>query len=537
MEEDNIQDSAVNRVFYLLILALFLGSLLLAGCQAEPGTPAAIEGKTLNLYGIDPITLDPAVSAEMTSHKYIMQVFGGLVKLGKNLEPEPDIAREWQLSPDGRTYTFYLRDDVEFHDGRQVKAGDFKYSWERACDPATGSQTVETYLGDISGVKDVIAGKSSEISGVRIIDDFTLQVNLDTPRSYFLFKMAYPTSYVVDKADVERGRNWWQQPNGTGPFKLEKWEKSQLLVLEKNKRYYGQVTGVEQVIFHLWGGLPINMYETGDIDVTGVSVSYIDKITDRAGPFHQDLQVTPELSFEYIGFNATKPPFDDVSIRQAFTMAIDKEKLTSLLFRDMVQPAHGILPPGIPGFNEDLVGLGFNANRAGELIAASKYGSVDNLPPITITTSGWGGLISSPLEAIIAEWRNNLGVEVTVRQLEPERFLYYLSKEKNEMYYMGWIADYPHPQNFLEILFHTGFENNYSEYSNPDVDALLDKASLEQDFEISMKLYRQAEQMMVDDAACLPLWFGQNYILVKPNVEGYELNPMGIADLSKVSVD
>ena len=110
----------MNRVIYLLILALFLGSLLPAGCQTGQGTPAATGGKTLNLYGIDPITLDPAVSAEMTSHEYIMQVFGGLVKLDKNLEPEPDIAREWQLSPDGRTYTFYLRDDVQFHDGRQV---------------------------------------------------------------------------------------------------------------------------------------------------------------------------------------------------------------------------------------------------------------------------------------------------------------------------------------------------------------------------------------------------------------------------------
>jgi len=495
-----------------------------------------MEGGTLNLFGIDPITLDPAVSAEMTSHEYIMQIFGGLVKLDKDLEPVPDIAREWRIGNDGRIYTFYLRDDVQFHDGSQVKAGDFKYSWERACDPATGSQTAETYLGDIMGVKNVIAGESREISGVRVIDELTLEVTIDTPKSYFLSKMAYPTAYVVDKAEVEGGRDWWQQPNGTGPFKFKSWEKNNMLVLERNELYYGEVAGVSQVVFQLWGGVPMNMYETGEIDITGVYAGYIDKVTDASGPFYRELQVTPELSLDYIGFNTTKPPFDDLNVRQAFSHAIDKKKVTSLVYRDMVRPAYGILPPGMPGFNEDWAGLEFNIKRAEELIAVSRYGSVENLPAITMTASGWGGLISAGLEAIIAEWRNNLGIEVRVRQLEPERFMYHLKKEKDEMFYMGWIADYPHPQNFLEILFHTGVEYNYSEYSNPEADSLLEIAAAEVNHEKSLELYRQAEQMLVDDAACLPLWFKQNYVLVKPYVRGYELNPMGIAELNRVSV-
>ena len=127
-------------------------------------------------------------------------------------------------------------------------------------------------------------------------------------------------------------------------------------------------------------------------------------------------------------------------------------------------------------------------------------------------------------------------MEVAVRQLEPDRFLYHLKEEKDEMYYMGWVADYPHPQDFLDILFRSGAENNFSEYSHAEVDALLDKAAVEPDNELSLALYQQAEQMLVDDAACLPLWFGQNYILVKPYVDGYELNPMGFAMLNKVSI-
>ncbi|MBA7716188.1 hypothetical protein ES703_125254 [subsurface metagenome] len=208
-----------------------------------------------------------------------------------------------------------------------------------------------------------------------------------------------------------------------------------------------------------------------------------------------------------------------------------------MVFRGMVQPADGILPPGMPGFNEDLSGLDYDVTEAKELIKVSKYGDVSKLPPITITTMGWGGLISQGLEAIISEWRNNLGVEVKVRQLEPERFLYHLRQEKDEMFYMGWVADYPHPQNFLDILFQSGADNNYGEYSHPEIDALLEMAGVEPDYDSSLALYQQAEQKLVEDAACLPLWFGKNYILVKPYVKGYNLSPQGLVMLNNVSIE
>ena len=538
----------MKRILSILLLVVIYwylsASVLLfysAGVAYQPDqeplpTPVS-EEQVLNLYGIDPLTLDPAVASEMTSHQYISQLFSGLVRLDDNLEPAPDIAQRWQVSDDGRTYTFYLRGDVSFHDGRGVKAEDFKYSWQRACDPTTGSLTAATYLGDIIGVKEVIAGEAEEISGVRVIDDYTLEVTIDPPKSYFLSKLTYPTAYVVDRANVESGGEWWHSPNGTGPFKLRQWEENSLLVLERNELYYGELAGVDFVAFHLWAGLPMNLYETGEIDVTNVYIHYIDKVSDEAGSFYQELAIVPELSFYYIGFNTNQPPFDDVNIRRAFSQAIDKDKLVSLIFRDMVLLADGILPPGMPGYNENLSGLDYDVNRARELIVDSDYGDVSRLPPITITTAGRGGLIPRGLEAIVYEWRQNLGVEVKVRQLEPQRFLYHLKQEKDEMFYTGWIADYPHPQDFLEVLFYSGGDNNYGEYSNLEIDALLEMAGVEQDSNLSLALYQQSEQRLVEDAACLPLWFGQNYILVKPYIRGYELNPMGIAILSSVSVE
>jgi len=516
-------------------------TLLLAGCPSKitdgtTATTSSTAAGTLNLYGANPYTLDPATSSEATSSEYILQIFSGLLTLDENLNPVPDIAESWTLSPDGKTYTFTLRQDVKFHNGRQVTAADFVYSWERACRPATGSVTAATYLGDIVGAKEMLAGTANSLSGVKALDDFKLQVNIDNPKSYFIYKMAFVATFVVDKNNVTAGQ-WWRQPNGTGPFKLQKWVEDESLVLTRFADFYGEKARVNTVAYQILSGVPMRLYETGEIDITEIGSDYLDMVTDDEGPYLNQLSVYPELSFYYIGFNCQKPPFDDTNIRRAFSMAIDKAKLASLVYRDMVQPADGILPAGLPGFNEQLDSLESNIAEAKALIAASKYGSVANLPPITITTAGYGGSTSGDLQAIVYEWQQNLGVKVAIRQLEPERFFYNLKTELDEMYYTGWIADYPHPQNFLEVLFRSDAGYNYGGYNNAAADALLDAAGAETDNAASLKQYQQVEQMMVNDAACLPLWFGKNYILVKPYVKNYQPTAMGWVRLNTVSLD
>jgi oligopeptide transport system substrate-binding protein len=522
----------VKRIWQLALLSLLLSALLASpssGCFPWWGG----EG-VLRLWDIGPITLDPAISADMSSHAYVMQIFSGLVRLDHELNIVPDIAESWEKSPDGKTYTFYLRQGVKFHSGGEVEAADFKYSWERACDPDTGSGTAATYLGDIIGAKDMLAGKTGEISGVEVIDEYTLRVTIDAPKAYFLSKLAYPTAFVVDRANVESGGDWWREPDGTGPFKLKEWEPGQRLILEGSQIYYGEPAKLEQVVFYLLANDPMALYETGQIDVVSVYLDYIDLVSDETGPFYPELAVTPELSLYYIGFNTAQPPFDDVNVRRAFCHAVNKERIAKVILRDMVNEADGILPPGMPGYNEALEGLDYDVEKAIELIADSRYGDASNLPPITLTVEGYGNNIPSYLGAIIQEWQQNLGVEISVRQLEPENFIYNLKQEKDEMFTMGWIADYPDPHNFLDILFYTGSEVNISEYSNISLDALLDQAAIEQDGAARLAMYQQAEQLVVDEAPCLPLFHGANYILVEPYVKGYELSPLGIPDLSKV---
>jgi len=521
--------SAVFRIALLLFCLVLLAPTMTACLVRSSST-------TLNLADSAPITLDPALAADSTSASYIVQIFSGLVRLDQNLQVAPDIASSWDISNNGTTYTFHLRHDVKFSDGKPVTAADFKYSWERALSPATGSSTAGTYLNDIVGAADVLSGTATQLSGVKVLDAYTIQVTIDAPKPYFIEKMAFPTAFVVDETNVQSGSAWWQHPNGTGPFKLQQWQQGQTLILQRNDNYYGEKAKLNQVVFNLTGEDPMQLYEEGSIDVSSVSADYMGLVTDPNNPMSKELQTFPELSLYYIGFNCSAPPFDDASVRQAFSLAVDKSKVISLAADNVVAVANGILPPGMPGYNANLQGLQFDPEKAKQLIAASKYGNVSNLPPIVLTTSGVGGEISGILGGVIEQWRQNLGVEVTVRQLEPDIFLYAINQEKDQLFDTGWVADYPDPQDFLDLLFHSGAQNNIGNYSNPQLDALLDQASVDQNQNTRLQTYQAAEQLIVKEAAVLPLFFGTNYVVVEPYVKDYVLSPLGYPLLNQVSI-
>jgi oligopeptide transport system substrate-binding protein len=492
----------------------------------------------LTFTNTDPYTLDPAASNEALSTSYIMQIYSGLMKLDNNLEPVPDIAaRMPTVSVDGLTYTFHLRKDVKFSDGTPVTANDFQYSWNRAANPATNSPTAPEYLGDIAGVNDVLSGKATQISGVKVIDDYTLQVTINSPESYFLYKLTFPASFVVEKSNVNSGANWWKTPIGTGPFKVKEWTPETEFILARNDLYYGDLPKIAEIDMTLNSTTSdMDLFETGDVDFTSPPAEYYDQIMDPAGPFYQDLSVSPSLSVDYIGFNCKEAPFNDPDIRQAFCLAIDKDKIVDLTYRNMTQKAEGILPPGIPGYNANVTGLDFDVSKAQALIKASTYGSATNLPPITITVAGEGGNTDQVIQSLVYQWQQNLGVNVQVRELDPEVYYSELSQEVDQMYSTGWIADYPYPQDFLDILFSSGSSYNYGGYSNPQFDALIQQANGESDQTKAFALYQQAEQLMINDGACLPLTFGQNYLLIQPWVKGLTVNALGIMDFNDVTI-
>jgi oligopeptide transport system substrate-binding protein len=454
-------------------------------------------------------------------------IFEGLVTFNQKLEIVPALAAGWDVSDSGTVYTFHLQTDAVFHNGKPFTAADVVYSWQRAANPDTQSDTVMTYLSDIVGVKEMNEGNADSISGLKVIDDYTLQVTIDAPKPYFLYKLTYPTANIVDKANVESGSEWYRTPNGTGPYRLTRWESMVSMIYERFEGYYGVKPSIPMVVYNLYGGDDFRLYEAGSIDITGVYDYNVERVSDPSDPLSKELLSGVSLCTSYVQFDVTKPPFDDVKVRQAFTLAFDKAKYLDVVLMNTDVPAKGIYPPALPGFSQDLQGFGYDPELARQLITESKYGSVDAFPEIVISTSGYGSYADSLVSALSDMWQKNLGVEVTVRNLDPNTFLEDSSKQDyGQVTTTGWCADYPDPENFADVLFHTGAGMNKGNYSNPNLDRILEQARVEMDVTKRIDLYQQAETIIVEDAPVLFLFHSGDFELVKPYIKGYILSPV-----------
>jgi len=516
-----------NVVTTLVVLAATLSTITSASTHPASAWQTDIPlDQALVLAGgesTNPRDYDPATTYSSGDKL----VFSGLVSFDPNLNLTPDLAEKWDVNADGTIYTFHLRANAKFHNGRAVTAQDVVYSWERAASPALGSDTVLTYLGDIVGVREMNAGQADNITGLTALDEHTLQVTIDAPKPYFLLKLTYPTAFIVDRENVESGEEWVRTPNGTGPFKLREWKRFEVMVYEANADFYLGAPSIPYVVIQLYSGDGQRLYETGDIDIAGVYS--VERFTDPTEPLHNELLTGVSLCTGYVNFDATRPPFDDVNVRKAFSMAFDRQKYIDIVLDGRALHANGLYPPALPGFNIALKGLPYDPAQAHQLLAESKYGGPDGLPPIVFTDGGIGSYISGDVAALAEMWEQNLGVIITVENLEPNFYLEQIySGNHGQLFSGGWCADYPDPENFADVLFHTGSPQNNGGYSNPQLDALLEQARIERDVTKRIALYQQAEQILVDDAAALFTSHSLSYQLVKPYVKGYVYTPIDI---------
>ena len=565
-----------------------------AAVQQEESADTELSGGTFRRLWADPPTLDPHLTSDTTSAGLVVEIYGGLVALNTDLQLVPDIAERWDVSDDSKTYTFYIRENAKFHDGSRVTASDFKWSLERAANPDTASPVADTYLNDIIGVEAVLEGESTDISGIKVIDESTLQIQIDAPKAYFLAKLTYPTAYVLDRENVESGgRTWTDSPNGTGPFRLKEYKIGERIILERNEHYHLDPAHLDVIAMNLAGGQSMAMYENDEIDITGVGLFDIDRVLDPNEPLNKELVVAPpDFSVSYVGFNTSMAPFDAAEFRQALNHAVDKDLIATEVLSELVEPAYGILPPGFPGYNPDLTGLTYDPGLARDLVCNSPYGNqetcgleadltaqveaacgalnssdlvaaqrsdeldskgclsdslkqqVNDLaemsyydgPRIVITVPGTGGTIGLDLEVVIEMWFQELGVEIEIQQVEWATYLQDLNDQRFQAYGgLGWEADYPDPQDFLDILFHTESSLNHGAYSNADADAILEQARTEADVSKRVELYHEAEDLIVKDAAWLPLWYtGERYVLIKDHVQDYRVTPMIVPKLKNI---
>jgi oligopeptide transport system substrate-binding protein len=293
-----------------------------------------------------------------------------------------------------------------------------------------------------------------------------------------------------------------------------RWDRFKRMLYEWNDEYYLKPPTIPYVIVQLYSGVGVRLYETDDIDVAGVGRRDVPRMLDPQDPLHADLLTGADLCTSYITFDVEQPPFDDLRVRQAFVLAFDRQKYMDI---------------GLPGFNSELKGLPYDPERARQLLAESKYGGPGGLPPITYTTSGSGSDVGAGAAAEVQMWQQALGVTLTVENVEPDKYSDEITAgHHGQILGSGWCADYPDPENFADVLFHTGAKENHGHYSNPQVDALLEQARIEQDVAKRIQLYQQAEQLIVNDAPAVFISHGLSYVLVKPYIQGYLLTPIDV---------
>lgn len=478
----------------------------------------------------EPTTMDPARVEDGPTIDVLMHLYDGLVQWNEKNEIVPNLAESWTISPDGRTYTFKIREGVKFHNGDPVTAQDFVYSINRALDPKTQSTVAGTYLNDILGAPDVLAGNAKTAKGVEAVDDRTLQITLDTPKAYFLSKLTYPTAYVVSRRAIEAGGpRWTEKPVGTGPFMLDQWVHNSNVRLAANPNYHEgrpRLDAIERPVL-LDPRTRHSKFENGELHMTDVTMGDYDR--DRNDPNLKDkLKIFPRPAVFYASMNQKAfPPFQDARVRQAFNHAVDKDTLIRVVMRDVPKKANGILPPGIPGYDPNLKGLEYDPAKAKKLMAEAGYPGGKNFPTLTLTFREKQADMRRFAEAMADQLEKNLGIQVSLREMEWGSFLEARNNGTLPFYYLRWMADYLDPQDFLSIMLRTGTQENGANYSNPEFDRLVDQADVMTDTEKRLELYRRAERIVVEDAAWIPLYFQTDVELWDPAVQGVRESLMG----------
>lgn len=510
-----------------IILALILSyPLACAGVEEARGTEL-----NLNL-GTEPPTLDPALAVDVVSVDLARSLFVGLTDVDdRTSQIIPDLATKWDISPDGRVYTFHLRKDVRWTDGSPVTARDVEYGIKRTLDPATASQYAHV-LKIVQGAEEFNSGKVKDPAtvGARAKDEYTLEVSLKEAAAYFPMIASMWVTFPQPKEAIERHKEKWIEAGNivtNGPFLLAKWEHENSLVLKKNPNYYAaKDVSIETINFVMVreASTAMTMYENGQLDSlyqTGVPLEDIERVKKDA-KLSKELHIAPHLATYYYGFNNTKLPFDKPLVRKAFIAAIDRQTLIDTVLKGEQKPALTFTAPGVFGHVDGVkerIGVPFDPASARKYLADAGYPGGKGLPEVTLMYNTAEGH-KKIAEVIQAMWKRHLGVEVKVVNQEWKVYLKTLQTDAPQIYRLGWSADYPDANNWLNDVFHSKSGSNYARFKNPRFDELVERAAVERDARKRLELYKEAEKILVDaDAAIAPIYFYTGVQLTKPYLE------------------
>ena len=516
----------------LSILTCILVVFILATSTRQNWAAKADEPSYGGIYHVpllnNPPTLDPAYVQDIYGVAVVQKLFDGLVQFSPELYVIPALAENWRVEDEGRTYRFFLRKNAQFHNGRLVDSEDVVFSLSRLF-RANPPPTILPHLLKISGAEDYRSGKVERVSGLEIVDDSTLVIHLAEPYAPFLVTLGMYQAKIVPREVVGGNEELFgQQPVGTGPFKFVNWQQSENIRLEKFPDYYAGRPFLDGITFIIYPGIDIEAvfadFQNGKLEEMEVYGEFADKLKKR-----KDLQWIhrPSLSLQFYGINCQDPKLRNKDVRQALSMAIDRDKLISSVYDDLDEPAFGILPPGLPGYHPREQKPIYSIESARNHLEKALDKNKDLIGSLEITSNSQSPYAQAELNFVRQSW-GLLGVSMEPKFIPDwQDFESYIESASMQIYRYVWFADLPDPDDFLRSLFSSNSQFNYMKYHDKQVDEMLLKAVGEIDPIKRASMYQEIEEKIIESWPIIPIsYLSINYVY-QPTVCGMHASPLG----------
>ena len=532
----------------MLVVATLLAALSLVGCNDQPNNVTAgnLSGTLHWGNGTEPQSLDPHIATGVPEHHIISALMEGLVfKDKETLEPRPGVAKSWDISEDGRVYTFYLRDNARWSNGDTHNAHDYVWSWWRALQPGLGNLYAYMYF-PIENAKAYYDGEIDDFAevGVKALDDFTLEVRLANPTPYFLQLLDHYSTFPVHQATVEkfgtadqRGTRWTYEGNivGNGAFQLKEWKINRRITVERNPYYWNaENVGLNQIVFYPTENVTTEerMFRAGQLHYSGVPS---DKIATYKETNNPALRIQPYLGTYFYRLNVNTPHLKDKRVRQALGMTIDRQLLISQITKGGQIPAYSITPPGTMGYYPES-DLKFDPETAKRLMAEAGYANGEGFPTTEILYNTSEGHRKIAV-AIQQMWKEHLNIDVTLLNQEWKVYLDTVSGRNYQIARAGWIGDYVDPNNFLDMFICEG-GNNRTNWCNADYDQLiLEQGPSAKSHNARLTIFKRAEKMLMDDMPVIPIYIYTSNNLVHPSVKNFTNNILNQANYREIYLE
>jgi len=509
--------------------ALLMLCTAAAGCRnADPGS-RPLSGELRVRLRKNPATLDPARIVDLDGARIAAKLYNGLVGFDEHFRPIPDLAGSWRVSEDGRTYTFFLKRGILFHNGRELTADDVLYSFERVLRPQTCSPRTWV-LSRIAGAEEFLKGRATSIAGLQKQGDYEVVIRLSEPFAPFLHLLGLTTASIIPRPpEKSHDEESAFQACGTGPFMLTQWRHGQYLLLEQNRSYHFGTPGITRLRYEI---IPedftaLTAFEKADVDVLPeITAADYDRLSQDPGRRACMIRQQP-LNVYYLGLNCQREPFTDARVRQALHHALDKEKIFTTLLGARGMPARGPLPPLLRG-DDGAEQYPYSPERSRALLREAGY------------PEGFAMTIYQPADAetldilqAVQGYLSRVGVKARIEQLEWSTFLQKVAQGDAAAFWLSWWADYPDAENFLFPLFHSqnwGAGGNRCRFYDPDVDRRIAAATSIRDDAGRKAAYREIEEQIIQRSPFIWCWHKSVVGIFQPWVKGLQLPPLPVME-------